>query len=152
MSTIERQSVDLSSYPDLVMILLGFRISRLRGLSALLQIGPGMRRLRSDPPDGLLSHEQFMFGWRHLGIRQYWRDFDSLERFTRDSPHAEWQRRFLRDDGGAGFWHETYRASGGIEAIYLNMPDAIGLKRFAPTRAPVGRFFSARDRLASPPA
>ena len=145
--TAAKRSVDLAAYPDLVMILLGFRIGSLRGLRAFFSLGEGMRGIERDPPEGLLSHERFMFGWRHIGIRQYWRDFDALERFTRAGPHAEWWRRFARDAGGAGFWHETYCARGGVEAVYMDMPP-VGLSRFAPARPAAGPFATARGRLA----
>jgi signal transduction histidine kinase len=41
-------------------------------------------------------------------MRQYWRDFESLERWTRTEPHRDWWKQFLRDTGGTGFWHELY--------------------------------------------
>ena len=37
-----RDSVDLSAYPGLVVVYLGFRVGRMRGLKALLGIGRGM--------------------------------------------------------------------------------------------------------------
>jgi pimeloyl-ACP methyl ester carboxylesterase len=40
-------------------------------------------------------------------MRQYWRDFDSLERWARSLPHKAWWQEFLRDSGGTGFWHEA---------------------------------------------
>ena len=69
----------------------------------------------------------------HLGMRQYWRDFDSLERWARTGPHAQWWHGFIKDRGGTGFWHETYLARGGVEAGYLDMPNNLGLSQFAPT-------------------
>jgi hypothetical protein len=148
-SSVHRQTVDLSGYPDLVVILLGFRVRRLRGIGALLGIGRGMTAIVRDRPDGLLAHEQFLFALNHVGIRQYWRDLESLEQFTRAVPHALWWRDFLRDSRGAGFWHETYSARRGIEAVYVDMPAPFGLGRFAPAREPVGPFLSARQRLAA---
>lgn len=144
-----RETVDLTGYPDLVVVMLGFRIGSLRTLPALMRIGSGLRTIRADPPDGLLGDAQFLFGWNHLGIRQYWRDAAALERFTRSAPHAGWWRDFLRDTHGAGFWHEAYHARGGMEAIYVDMPGRPGLAGFAPVRAPVGPFLSARDRVGA---
>ena len=143
----ERETVDLSQYPDLVVVLLGFKLRRLRGLPALLGIGRGLGTLRRDPPEGLLHHEQFLFGWNHIGIRQYWRDLESLERFTREPLHAGWWRDFLRDTRGCGFWHETYSSGRGMEAIYIDMPERAGMGRFAPVRHAVGPFMSSRERL-----
>ena len=59
---------------------------------------------------------------------QYWRDFDSLDRFARDRdlPHLEAWRRFnraVRASGDVGIWHETFRVRAGeYEAVYGNMP------------------------------
>lgn len=143
-----RRSVDLSGYPDLVVVYLGYRAKGLKGVRSLLRIGRGLGTLRKDPPDGLLAHEGMMFGPLHPGFRQYWRDFDSLEAFTRAPQHAAWWRDFARDSGGGGIWHETYRLRGGMEAIYSGVP-GIGFARFAPERAPDGAFRSARQRVAT---
>jgi hypothetical protein len=143
-----RRSVDLSGYPDLVVIYLGYRARSLQGLRSMLRIGRGLRQVRRWPPDGLLAHESMLFGVLHLGFRQYWRDLDSLEAFTRAATHAGWWGAFGRDTQGGGFWHETYRIRGGIEAIYLDMPPT-GLGRFAPPQAPDGPFLSARQRLSA---
>ena len=51
----------------------------------------------------------------------------------------------MKDAGGNGFWHETYLMSGGIEAIYDDMPET-GLARFAPLRPARGVRFSSRTR------
>ena len=141
-----RHSVDLSGYPDLVVVYLGYRAKGLKGVRSLLRIGRGLDALRRDPPDGLLAHEGLMFGLLHPGFRQYWRDFDSLEAFTRAPQHAAWWRDFARDSGGGGIWHETYRMRGGMEAIYSGVP-GIGFAGFAPERAPTGPFMSARQRV-----
>ena len=146
-----RHSVDLSGYPDLVVVYLGYRAKGLRGVRSLLRIGRGLDTLRREPPDGLLAHEGMMFGPLHPGFRQYWRDFDSLEAFTRAPQHAAWWRDFARDSGGGGIWHETYRLRGGMEAIYSGVP-GIGFARFAPERTPTGPFASARQRVATQPA
>ena len=142
-----RESVDLSSYPDLVMVILGFRVRSWRALPALRRLSHGFATLQRNPPDGLLGEERCLYSWNHLGFRQYWRDLDCLERFTRTAPHVGWWRDFLKDTQGAGFWHELYSAAGGIEALYAGLPGPIGLAAFAPARAPIGPFKSSRDRL-----
>lgn len=83
-------------------------------------------------------------------MRQYWRDLDSLERWTRSEPHQRWWREFLKDSGGTGFWHETYFLAGGAEAIYDDMPAPIGIGRFAPTQTARGAMFSSRRRARRP--
>ena len=91
-----RDSVDLSAYPGLVVVYLGFRVGRLRGLRALLGIGRGLAQVQRAMPDGLLAHESLVYGLNHIGMRQYWRDLESLEAFTRSDPHKTWWREFGR--------------------------------------------------------
>lgn len=143
-----RESVDLSAYPNLVVVYLGFRVGRLRGLKTLLGIGRGLAQVQRDMPDGLLAHENLVSGLNHVGMRQYWRDLESLEAFTRSEPHKTWWRAFGRDPAGNGFWHEAYRLSGGMEAIYVGMPNPIGLAAFAAARRLEGAFMTSRQRLA----
>ena len=145
----QRTSVDLSAHPDLVVVYLGYRTTTWRSLKALFGIGRGLRAMATDKPDGLLAHEPVLFGLNHIGMRQYWRDLESLEAFTRSDPHKGWWREFGRDPGGAGFWHETYRRAGGMEAIYPNIPP-LGLAPFSAARAPVGSFITSRERLREP--
>jgi len=72
-----RFTVDLSAYPDLVVIYLGLRVNSLRGLFPALQFGPKVKQAVKENPAGLLRHELLFFSLYplHLGIRQYWRDF-----------------------------------------------------------------------------
>ncbi len=142
----DRSSVDLSGYPDLVVIYLGYRATSLRALRGMLRIGRGLSDVKRNPPPGLLAHEGLLFGPLHFGFRQYWRDMESLEAFTRAAAHAGWWRDFARDPSGGGIWHESYRIRGGMEAIYSGVP-GIGFARFAPERRPLGAFKSARQRL-----
>ena len=146
--TYPRRSVDLSCYPDLVVVYLGYRAKSLKGARSLLRIGRGLRLIKQNPPDGLLSHEDLWFGLMHPGFRQYWRDFESLEAFTRTPQHQAWWRDFARDSNGGGIWHETYRLHGGMEAIYSGVP-RIGFASFAPERIPTGSFMSARQRVGA---
>jgi hypothetical protein len=148
MATADRRTVDLSAYPDLVVIYLGQRVNRPKGLLTVFKFGPAISKAVAAKPDGLLLHETIVWGLfpPHLGMRQYWRDFDSLERWTRSLPHQEWWKRFLRDSGGTGFWHETYFRSGGVEAIYDDLPKLLGLASFAPVVPARGRMFGARAR------
>lgn len=146
---VQRHTVDLSAYPDLVVIYLGMRVNALRGLRTLFGFGPRISDSVAAKPDGLLLHEQIFYSLfpLHVGMRQYWRDFDSLERWSRSEPHMLWWKRFLRDSGGTGFWHETYFMRGGMEAIYDDVPKRIGFGAFAPIHTAKGPMFSARTRL-----
>ncbi len=154
-----RRTVDLSAWPDLVVVYLGMRVNALAGLKTLLGIGPKIARSVGAHPEGLLLHENFLFSlWPpHAGMRQYWRDLESLEAWTRSDPHRAWWKQFLHDSGGTGFWHESYLMRGGMEAIYLDMAEDTGFARFAPPQAARGGMFSARARAgqgdaAAPPA
>lgn len=145
-----RTTVDLSSYPDLVVVYLGMRVQSPRGLLTLFHFGPQISASVAAQPDGLLLHESLTFSLfpLHVGMRQYWRDFGSLERWVRELPHKDWWTRFLRDPGGTGFWHEAYFMQGGMEAIYVGMPTTTGLGRFADKTEARGSMFSARRRAA----
>jgi hypothetical protein len=145
---VERQTVDLTAYPDLVVIYLGMRVRRPRGVLNLLGMGPQIQKSWKAKPDGLLLHEDLIWSLfpLHLGMRQYWRDLDSLERWTRSEPHRRWWQQFLKDSGGTGFWHEAYFRRGGIDAIYDDVDKPMGLARFAPAKLARGVMFSARHR------
>jgi hypothetical protein len=94
---VDRQTVDLSEHPDLVVIYLGVRVRRPR----LLGLGPQIPKSWRQQPDGLLLHEDPIWSLiPHLGMRQYWRDFDSLERWSRSSPHRLGWQQFIKDAGG----------------------------------------------------
>jgi hypothetical protein len=144
---VTRLTVDLSAYPDLIVIYLGMRVNHMRGLKRAMGLGPQIGKSVAERPDGLLLHESFWLSLRHTGMRRYWRDFESLEAWTRSEPHRRWWKEFLRDSGGTGFWHETYSARGGIEAIYDDMTEPAGMMKFAPLKPAHGRLFDARSRL-----
>ena len=150
---VNRRTVDLSPYPNLVVVYLGMRVNRLTGLKTLLGFGPRIADSVAAQPDGLLSHENFVFSLfpAHVGMRQYWRDMDSLLTWTRSEPHRQWWKNFLRDSGGTGFWHETYLMKGGMEAIYDDVPEPIGFLRFAPASTARGTMFSASHRAGAHP-
>jgi hypothetical protein len=150
-SSVERRTIDLSAYPDLVVVYLGMRVNRLTGLKTLLGFGPKIADSVAARPDGLLLHENFVFSLfpMHAGMRQYWRDMESLLAWTRSAPHRQWWKNFLRDSGGTGFWHETYLMRGGMEAIYDDVPKPIGFMRFAPVVPARGAMFGAAHRVAS---
>ena len=58
-----------------------------------------------------------------MGMRQYWRDFEALEAWSRTLPHKQWWTDFLRDRGGTSFWHETYFRRGGFESMYVDVEE-----------------------------
>jgi hypothetical protein len=147
---VERKTVDLSAYPDLIVIYLGMRVNRLTGLKTLFGFGPRISKSVANHPDGLLHHEYFIISLfpMHLAFRQYWRDMDSLLKWTRSDPHRQWWHEFLKNSGGTGFWHETYFRNGGIEAIYDDIPAPLGFSAFAPVIPARGPMFGAAARGA----
>jgi Domain of unknown function (DUF4188) len=159
-SGITRRTVDLSAYPELVVIYLGMRVNSVRGLATLLKFGSRISAAVAAKPEGLLLHEPVFYSLfpPHAGMRQYWRDFGSLERWARSLPHREWWSGFVRDNGGTGFWHEAYFKAGGMEAIYDDIHSPIGFMTFANLVPARGAMFSARRRAgvagesAVPPA
>jgi hypothetical protein len=148
-SNVSRQTVDLSTYPDLVVIYLGMRVNAFTGIKTLIGFGPKISKSVDDKPDGLLLHEPILYSLfpPHVGMRQYWRDFESLEAWTRSAPHVEWWKQFMKNSGGTGFWHEAYFIRGGMEAIYADIKAPIGFMQFAPIHPAKGSMFSARRRL-----
>ena len=153
-SRVERRTVDLSAFPDLVVIYLGMRVRTLFGIKTLLGFGPRIMRAGAARPEGLLHFENniiFSVFPLHLGMRWYWKDFESLERWARSEPHRNWWQSFLRRPAAHGFWHETYFMRGGMEAIYddVNLP-SLGFQAFAPNVPARGGMFSARTRLRVP--
>jgi len=147
---VNRRTVDLSGYPRLVVVYLGMRVNRLTGLKTLLGFGPQISDSVAAQPDGLLLHENYVFSLFpvHVGMRQYWRDLETFLAWTRSAPHGDWWKRFLRDSGGTGFWHETYMMEGGMEAIYDDVPAPVGMMKFAPVVAARGTMFGSAQRAA----
>ena len=145
---VNRRTVDLSQYPGLVVVYLGMRVNRMTGLKTLFGFGPKISASAEAQPQGLLAHEVFLFSLfpPHAGIRQYWRDMQSLLTWTRSAPHREWWMAFLKNSGGTGFWHETYTLQGGMEAIYDDVPEPIGFMKFAPVVEARGPMFGAAAR------
>src|SRR3954454_5871541 len=138
---------------DFVVFLIGARPNRrLHLLQAFLDLGGrrGMKHmldyLVAHPEKGLLAYEMGL-----PTIVQYWRSFEHLEAFARDSddPHlAAWRnywRRVGRSDR-TGIWHETYLVRAGeYEAVYGNMPPH-GLGK-AGRLVPASESSRARERL-----
>jgi hypothetical protein len=157
--SVSRMTVDTSKYPDLVVVYLGMRVRKLRGLLTVFGLGPKIRKSWQQEPDGLLLHEDLLWSLipLHVGMRQYWRDFNSLEAWTRSEPHQKWWRDFMRDTGGTGFWHEAYFMRGGMDALYDDITPPTGLARVAPPVPARGAMFSSRrrsgdDHQSPPPA
>ena len=126
---VERRTVNLSAYPDLVVIYLGMRVNRIAGIKTLLGFGPKISSSAAAQPDGLLRHETFIYSLfpMHVGMRQYWRDANSLLEWTRSDPHRPWWQSFLKDSGGTGFWSRNVFSAWGHRGCLRRSTGNIGL-------------------------
>ena len=145
---MDRRTVVLSGYPELVVIYLGMRVNAWTGLKTLLGMGSNIDQAVACKPEGLLLHERIIYSLvpPHIGMRQYWRNFEALERWARSEPHRLWWQAFLKNSRQTGFWHEAYFMAGGMEAVYIDLPVDTGFLSFAPQKPARGAMFAARDR------
>ena len=70
-TTVDRRTVDLTAYPDLVVIYLGMRVRTVAGIKTLLGLGPQIDKAGTQRPDGLLHYENniiFKLYPLHIGI------------------------------------------------------------------------------------
>ncbi|WP_414567514.1 DUF4188 domain-containing protein [Nostoc sp. CCY 9925] len=138
-----------------VVFLIGMRINKFFAFSkwipTAMAMSPMLRSLQQNPDKGFLGGEGFVYS-RGVGLIQYWRSFEDLERFARNPADAHleaWQRfnRAIGADGSVGIWHETYLIDPGkYEAVYGNMP-VFGLAAATKHVPAKGRKETARRRL-----
>jgi Domain of unknown function (DUF4188) len=99
---------------DFVVFLIGARFDLFHPIRTLRDLGgrrgmPHMLKYLTEHPEkGLLGYEMGF-----PTIVQYWRSFEHLEAFARDTdnPHLDVWRDYWRRVGKqprAGIWHETY--------------------------------------------
>jgi len=156
MATVTGRRMTAEIEGDFVVFLIGARFnSKLHLLRSLVDLGGrrGMKHmldyLVAHPEKGLLGYEMGL-----PVIVQYWRSFDQLEAFAKDTtdPHLAVWRNYWRRVGKSdrtGIWHETYLVRAGeYEAVYGNMP-AFGLAK-AGRLVPLSEAASARARLGAP--
>ena len=146
---VNRQTVDLSAYPDLIVLYLGMRVNRWYGIRTFFRFGRKISASVADEPDGLLLHEPVYYSVfpMNMGMRQYWRDLPTLLAWARSEPHPQWWLDFLADSGGTVFWQETYSVRGGMEAVYDDVPKPLGFGRFAGLQRARGPMFGSAARL-----
>jgi hypothetical protein len=139
-----------------VVFLIGMRINKLfafrRWIPTARAMRPMLRALCTHPEQGFLGAQSFFY-WRGIGMIQYWRSFEELERFARaaDELHVPAWRRFNKaigyQDGSVGIWHESYLVEPGkYEVVYGNMP-VFGLAAATTHPRARGRLETARRRL-----
>lgn len=126
-----RYTADVGQLGDeVVVFVIGMRVNKPVKVGlwwpVFRSMGTMLRYLVDRPDKGLLAYRGSLFP--QILLVQYWRSFDDLERFARntDDPHLEPWRQFNRKiakSGDVGIWHETYRVkTADIESIYCNMP------------------------------
>jgi Monooxygenase af470-like len=141
---------------EIVVFLIGMRINRLWKIHKWLPVARAMprmlRELTVDPDSGLLGFESWV-GNPTISL-QYWRSFEHLERYAKDSARLHrpaWAafNRAIASNGDVGIWHETYRVRpGDFESIYNNMP-AFGLAKATAAVPAQGQLENARSRMAA---
>ncbi len=140
----------------LVVFLIGMRINHFhkvgKWLPVVRSMGPMLNELYRDPASGFLGAETLLQPWRTIMLVQYWRDFDSLERYARARDRQHWPawtafNRAVGNDGTVGIYHETYCVpQDGHESIYANMPP-FGLGKVMGTAPATGSRLTARLRM-----
>lgn len=67
-----------------VVFLIGMRVNRFFAFSKWVPVAramsPMLRTLYQNPDKGFLGEETFLY-WRGVGLVQYWRSFEDLEKF-----------------------------------------------------------------------
>ena len=58
---VDRRTVDLTAYPNLVVVYLGMCVRRPRGMLRLLRTGLQINRSWKQQPNGLLLHEDIIW-------------------------------------------------------------------------------------------
>ena len=139
---------------EVVVFLIGMRINRLWKVHKWLPVARAMprmlRELSASPDSGFLGFHQWL-GNPTISL-QYWRSFEDLERYAKDSARVHrpaWAafNRAVASNGDVGIWHETYRVRpGDFECIYNNMPP-FGLARATRAVSAEGQRQSARQRM-----
>ncbi len=139
---------------DFVVFLIGMRANRpwkvRKTLAVARAMPPIIKDLEEHPEKGCLGTRQALFSPIAPLVIQFWRDFESLERYAKDDMlHSEPWKRFFKVvglGGDVGIWHETFKVRAGeYESVYGNMP-RFGLAAAAGHRG-LGSASTARERM-----
>ena len=154
MSRIIQQRMAAQIDGDFVVFLIGMRVNRplkvWKWLPVARQMAGMLMELAKHPEMGLL-HARTHFGLPDILVVQYWRSFEQLEQYSRNSDAAHlpaWQafNRAVGSNGDVGIWHETFLVkAGAYESLYNNMP-AYGLGLAGSLQPATGRLKSASSR------
>ncbi|MBT2478923.1 DUF4188 domain-containing protein [Streptomyces sp. ISL-94] len=120
---------------DVVVLLIGMRINRFRGVHHWLPVALAMprmlRELAKDPDRGLLGHVLLTASPRTYYVVQYWESKEKLYAYAAAPDmlhHKAWsiinrKERAGKVRGHVGLWHEAYIVpEGSHESIYFDMP------------------------------
>lgn len=159
MSSIRSERLTAQHDGLLVVFIIGMRVNHVHKLHKWLPVaramGPMIAELSRDPDSGFMGTEYLLRGARTLLLLQYWRDFDSLERYARATDRAHrpaWAafNRAVGTDGSVGIFHETFVVQPGAhESVYVNMPP-FGLGKAARLVPATGTRSEARGRMGGP--
>ncbi len=156
MSTIQPGRMTAAFSGPLVVFVIGMRINHFHKLGKWLPViramGPMIAELSRDPQSGFLGTEFMLKSVRTIVLLQYWRDFDSLERYARARDHKHWPawtafNKAVGSDGTVGIFHETYAVPDrATETLYGNMPP-FGLGKISGVVPATGSRNEARSRM-----
>jgi hypothetical protein len=114
-----------------IVLILGIRVNRLllfwKWIPAFLSSLPMLYTLVLHRAAGFLGGQATFF-WPGVGLIQYWRSFEDLERFARSKSHPHlkawrWYNKAIGANGSVGLWHEAFLVKPGChEVMYDNMP------------------------------
>lgn len=140
----------------LVVFFIGVRINAFWRVSKWWPVArampPMIAELLRKPESGFLGSETMLCGLRTIALIQYWRDFDSLERYARDREQRHWPawtafNKAVGASGTVGIFHETYSVQpGAYETVYANMP-SFGLGAVRGVVPATGSRNDARSRM-----
>lgn len=137
-----------------VVFVIGMRVNRLLAVHkwapVAMAMGGMLKELFAQPELGFLGNTVH-FNWREITQIQYWRSYEHLEKYARNSDnHLSAWRKFnqaVGTDGTVGIFHETYLVEAGkYECLYANMP-VWGLAQAGEHLPAVGKRETARRRL-----
>ncbi|MFT5209775.1 MAG: hypothetical protein ACI9CE_001498 [Flavobacterium sp.] len=154
MTDIIQQRMTAHSEEEFAVFLIGMRINKPwkvhKWLPVTIAMGRMIKELSQTKDSDLLHLESW--GGRTSIMVQYWRSFEALEEYAKDSNQAHlpaWANfnKLMKNNSDVGIWHETYTISpGSFECVYNNMPE-FGLAKATSIVPASGSRKDARGRL-----
>jgi hypothetical protein len=154
MTDIIQQRMTAHSEEEFAVFLIGMRINKpwkvQKWLPVTIAMGRMIKELSQTKDSDLLHLESW--GGRTSIMVQYWRSFEALEEYAKDSNQAHlpaWANfnKLMKNNSDVGIWHETYTISpGSFECVYNNMPE-FGLAKATSIVPASGSRKDARGRL-----